>query len=65
MVVLLQLRNPNAGVSVDNYVSQRVRHFLRKRHKVQLRGTTRFSDEAVFGELGALRLRRVQLGPRS
>ena len=33
-------------------------------HKVQSRGTTRFSDEVVFGELGVLRLRRVQLGPR-
>lgn len=51
--------------AVDNYVSQSVRHFLRKRHKVQSRGTSRFSDEVVFGELGVLRLRRVQLGPRS
>lgn len=51
--------------AIDNHVYQRVRHFLRKRHKVQSRGTTRFSDEAVFGELGVLRLRRVQLGPRS
>jgi len=51
--------------AVDNYVYQCVRHFLRKRHKVQSRGTSRFSDEVVFGELGVLRLRRVQLGPRS
>ncbi len=51
--------------AVDNHVSQRVRHFLRKRHKVQSRGTSRFSDDAVFGELGVLRLRQVQLGPRS
>jgi RNA-directed DNA polymerase len=51
--------------AVDNYVYQSVRHFLRKRHKVQSRGTSRFSDEVVFGELGVLRLRRVQLGPRS
>ncbi len=51
--------------AVDNYVYQRVRHFLRRRHKVQSRGTSRFSDEVVFGELGVLRLRRVQLGPRS
>jgi RNA-directed DNA polymerase len=51
--------------AVDNYVYDRARHFLRRRHKVQSRGTTRFSDEVVFGELGVLRLRHVQLGPRS
>jgi RNA-directed DNA polymerase len=51
--------------AVDNYVYHSVRHFLRRRHKVQSRGTTRFTDEVVFGELGVLRLRRVQLGPRS
>lgn len=51
--------------AVDNHVYQSVRHFLRRRHKVQSRGTARFSDEVVFGELGVLRLRRVQLGPRS
>ena len=49
--------------AVDNYVYERVRHFLVRRHKVPSRGTTRFSDEAVFGELGVLRLRRVHLGP--
>ena len=51
--------------AVDNYVYQSVRHFLRRRHKVQSRGTTRFSDEVVFGELGVVRLRNVQLKPRS
>ena len=51
--------------AIDNYVYQSVRNFLRRRHKVQSRGTGRFSDEAVFGELGVLRLRRVHLGPRS
>jgi len=50
--------------AVDNYVYQSVRHFLRRRHRVQSRGTTRFSDEVVFGELGVL-LRDVQLNPRS
>lgn len=49
--------------AVDNYVDDRVRAFLRKRHKVQGRGTRRFSDDAIFGELGVLRLRRVHLGP--
>jgi len=38
--------------AVDNYVYQSVRNFLRRRHKVQSRGTGRFSDEVVFGELG-------------
>jgi RNA-directed DNA polymerase len=51
--------------AVDNYVYNSVRHFLRRRHKVQSRGTTRFSAEVVFGELGVLRLRDVQLNPRS
>ena len=51
--------------AVDNYVYQKVRNFLRRRHKVSSRGTNRFSDEVVFGELGVLRLRRVHLGPRS
>jgi RNA-directed DNA polymerase len=48
--------------AVDNHVYQSARQFLRRRHKVQSRGTRRFSDEAVFGELGVLRLRHVQLG---
>ena len=51
--------------AVDNYVYQRVRHFLRRRHKVATRGTRCFSDEVVFGELGVLRLRDVQLNGRS
>ena len=51
--------------AVDNYVYQSVRHFLRRRHKVQSRGTNRFPAEVVFGELGVIRLRHVQLGPRS
>ena len=49
--------------AVDNFVYQRVRGFMRRRHKVPSRGTRRFSDEVVFGKLGVLRLRRVQLGP--
>jgi RNA-directed DNA polymerase len=51
--------------AVDNYVAASVRHFLRRRHKVPSRGTTRFSDDVIFGELGVVRLRQVQLGPRS
>ena len=51
--------------AVDNFVYQRVRGLLRRRHKVRWRGTRRFSDEAVFGKLGVPRLRWVQLGPPS
>jgi RNA-directed DNA polymerase len=51
--------------AVDNYVYQRVRHFLRRRHKVPTRGTRCFGAEVVFGELGVLRLRDVQLNARS
>ena len=48
--------------AVDNHVYDRVRHFLVRRHKVPSRGTKRYSDGVVFGELGVLRLRRVHLG---
>ena len=48
--------------AIDNYVYERVLHFLRRRHKVHSRGTTQFSDEKVFGELGVVRLRRIHLG---
>jgi RNA-directed DNA polymerase len=51
--------------AVDHHVYDCVRHFLRRRHKVPTRGTTRFPFRAVFGELGVFRLRRVDLAPRS
>jgi RNA-directed DNA polymerase len=51
--------------AVDHYVLDGVRRFLRRRHKVRSRGITRFSAEVVFGELGILQLRQVQMGPRS
>jgi RNA-directed DNA polymerase len=38
--------------AIDNHVMTRVQHFLVKRHKVLSRGTTRFSRDTVFGELG-------------
>jgi RNA-directed DNA polymerase len=47
--------------AVDNYVYERTRHFLRRRHKVPTRGTRRFPAQRVFGELGVLRLRTVLL----
>jgi RNA-directed DNA polymerase len=49
--------------AVDNHVYEKVRGFLVRRHKVPSRGTHQFSDDAVFGELGVLRLRRMHLGP--
>lgn len=48
--------------AVDNYVSQSVRQFLRRRHHVASRGTTRWADTVVFGGLGVLRLRHVHGG---
>ena len=44
--------------TVDHYVYERVRAFLRRRHKVPSRGTKRFPVEVVFGELGVFQLRR-------
>ena len=51
--------------AVDRYVYESVRHFLRRRHQVHSRGTNRFSIEAVFGELGVLRLSRARVKTRS
>ena len=46
--------------AVDHYVSDRVRHVLRRRHKVPSRGTKRYPAERIFGELGVFQLRRFQ-----
>ena len=43
--------------AVDAHVEERVRHFLRKRHKVSSQGTHQFSRERVYGGLGVFRLR--------
>lgn len=51
--------------AVDTYVLDRVRHFLKRRHKVPSRGAIRYSDDVVFGELGVLRLRHVHVGSPS
>ena len=51
--------------AIDHHVYDRVRHFLARRHKVQGRGTRRFSRDDVYGELGVLHLRRVHIGPPS
>ena len=50
--------------AIDHHVYDRVRNFLVRRHKVETRGTRRFSPEFVFGSLGVLQLRCVHLGPR-
>jgi len=46
---------------VDQYVHERVRDFLARRHKMAGRGTKRFSRDVVYGERGLLRLERLPL----
>jgi len=45
---------------VDWYVANRVRHFLRRRHKVRSRGSRQFSTECVWGDRKVLRLGRLR-----
>ena len=47
--------------AVDEYVYDRVRNFLRRRHKVSSQGTRQFPAERVYGHLGVFRLQ----GPRA
>jgi len=42
--------------AVDEHVYDKVRHFLRRRHKVSSHGTRQFPEERVFGSLGVMRL---------
>jgi RNA-directed DNA polymerase len=42
--------------AIDEHVQERVRHFLRRRHKVSSQGTRQFSRETIYGELGVVRL---------
>ncbi len=42
---------------LDEHVEERVRHFLRRRHKVSTQGTREFSRQRIYGELGVFRLR--------
>jgi len=52
------LGSPTKAYEVlDEHVEERVRHFLRKRHKVSSQGTRQFSMKRIFGELGVFRLR--------
>jgi RNA-directed DNA polymerase len=50
--------------AVDNHVAERVRHFLRQRHRVPTRGTRTLANDVIYGSLGVLYLRRVHLGAR-
>jgi len=47
--------------AVDEYVYDRARNFLRRRHKVSSQGTRQFPAERVYGSLGVFRLQ----GPRA
>jgi RNA-directed DNA polymerase len=50
---------------LDEYVEERVRNFLRRRHKVQSQGTRQFSMKRIFGALGVFRLRGPLRGAAS
>lgn len=51
--------------AVNQYVEERVRNFLRRRHKVAGRAIRRFSSKVIFGELGVNRLRAAKHASRS
>ena len=46
---------------VNHHVEERVRHFLRRRHKVRQGAIRRFPKEVIFGPLGVKLLRRPPL----
>ena len=50
--------------AVDQHVYDKVRHFLRRRHKVSSHGTRQFPEERVYGPLGVIRL-QGPMGARS
>ena len=49
-------RTSRAYHNVDEHVYDRVRKFLRKRHKVSSQGTRQFPSSRVYGELGVAQL---------
>ncbi len=51
--------------AVERFVYNRVRGFLRRRHKVVSRATRQFSWDTVFSELGVIELRRPLYAPES
>jgi RNA-directed DNA polymerase len=48
--------------AIDNFVDQAVRNFLQRRHKQCGRGTRRWSNDVIFGQLGVQRLRTLHVG---
>jgi RNA-directed DNA polymerase len=60
------LGSPTKAYEVlDAHVEERVRHFLRRRHKVSTQGTRQFSKQRIFGELGVFRLQGPMRAARS
>jgi hypothetical protein len=47
----------NAYRAVDRHTVRRLRQWLRTKHKVQGRGTRRFSDELLYSQFGLVRLK--------
>ena len=54
----------SAYCAIDHHVATRVRRFLVERHRVSSHGTRCFADATIFGELGVVRLRKLQLQGR-
>src|SRR5215813_13643897 len=50
----------SAYCAIDHHVATRVRRFLVERHRVSSHGTRCFADATIFGELGVVRLRKLQ-----
>ncbi len=46
--------------ALDEHVQERVRHFLRRRHKVPSQGAILFSRDVIYGKLGVIRLQGRQ-----
>jgi RNA-directed DNA polymerase len=51
--------------AIDRFVYDRVRHFLRRRHKVSSRGTRCFSYEKLYGDLGIVKLKTLTMPGRA
>jgi len=48
---------------INEHVEERVRHFLRRRHKVQSQGTVQFSTDKIYGQYGVFRFRHRKVQP--
>ena len=51
-----------AYAAVDRQARRRLRQWLRRKHKLQSRGNSRFSDKYLHGELGLVQLRARRRG---